>query len=153
MIHPEGMERRKGHVLKHIIYVSLGPNDCWHIHGQDKLKPFNFAMHGYIDGCSSKILWLEVDKSNHSPKIIASYFMELLTSWKACPWTDCGTENVLLAAMLCVLRINHTDELSSLTILVWKNLFFTEFNTKIHWNARLATSDVFHMFTQWIKFF
>ena len=66
MIHPEGVKRRKGHVLKHII--SVGPNDCWHIEGQDKLKPFNFA-----DGRSSKILWFEVDKSNHSPKIIASY--------------------------------------------------------------------------------
>ena len=24
---------------------------------------------------------------------------------------------------------------------------------KIHWNTRLAASDVFHLFTQWIKFF
>ena len=80
IIHPEGVERRKGHVLKHIIYVFPGPNDCWHIDGQDKLKPFNFAMRGYIDGRSSKILWFEVDESNHSPKIIASYFMELVTS-------------------------------------------------------------------------
>ena len=24
---------------------------------------------------------------------------------------------------------------------------------KLHWNTRLATSDVFHMFTQSIKFF
>ena len=80
MINLEVVERRKGHVLKNIIYISLGPNDCWHIHEQDKLKPFNFAMHGYIDGRSGKILWFEVDKSNHSPKIITSYFMELVTS-------------------------------------------------------------------------
>lgn len=80
MINLEGVERRKGHLLKHIIYISLGPNGCWHIHGQDKLKPFNFAMHEYIDGRSSKILWFEVDKSNRSPKIITSYFMELVTS-------------------------------------------------------------------------
>ena len=38
----------------------------------------------------------------------------------------------------------------SLTILTWKNLRFTE---KIHWNTRLAASDVFYMFTQSIKFF
>ena len=38
-----------------------------------------------------------------------------------------------------------------LTILTWKNLCFAEFNTKIHWNTRLAASDVFHMFTESIK--
>ena len=40
-----------------------------------------------------------------------------------------------------------------LTILTGKNFYFTEFSTKIHWNTRLAASDVFHMFTQSIKFF
>ena len=41
----------------------------------------------------------------------------------------------------------------ALMILTWKNLFLTEFSTKIHWNTRLAASDTFHMFTQSIKFF
>ena len=40
-----------------------------------------------------------------------------------------------------------------LTILTRKNLCFTEFSTKVLWNARLAASDVFHMFTRSIKFF
>ena len=30
-----------------------------------------------------------------------------------------------------------------LTILTWKNFCFNEFSTKIHWNTRLAASDVF----------
>ena len=34
-----------------------------------------------------------------------------------------------------------------------EELGFTEFSTKIHRNTRLAASDVFHMFTQSIKFF
>ena len=38
----------------------------------------------------------------------------------------------------------------TLTILTWKNLSFTE---KMHWNRRLAASDVFYMFTRSIKFF
>ena len=41
----------------------------------------------------------------------------------------------------------------NLTILTWKDLCFTEFSTKVHWNTRLAASDVCHMFTQSIKFF
>ena len=32
-----------------------------------------------------------------------------------------------------------------------KNLYFTEFSTKIHCNTRLAASDAFHVFTQSIK--
>ena len=34
-----------------------------------------------------------------------------------------------------------------------EKLVLIEFNTKIHWNSRLAASEVFHMFTQSIKFF
>ena len=52
---------------------------------------------------------------------------------------------------------NNTDEsdfseneIPDLTILKWKNLRSTG---KIHWNTRLAVSDVFHMFTQSIKLF
>ena len=111
------VECRKGHVLKYRICTSLGPNDGWHVDGYDKLKQFNFVIHGCIDGHRRKVLWLKVGKSNSNPKIIASYFMELVTSLKACPRkvrTDCGTENVLLAAMQCFLRRNHTDELSGL---------------------------------------
>ena len=33
-----------------------------------------------------------------------------------------------------------------LTILTLKNLSFTEFSTKIHWNTRLAASDLFHVY-------
>ena len=39
-----------------------------------------------------------------------------------------------------------------LTILTEKNVCFTEFSTKIHWNTMLAASDVFHIFTQSINF-
>ena len=40
-----------------------------------------------------------------------------------------------------------------LRILTWKNLCFTEFSTKIHWNKRLTASDVFHMFTKSLSLF
>ena len=59
----------------------------------------------------------KVGKLSSNLKIIASYFMELVTSLKVCPRnvrTDCGTENVLLAAMQCFLRLNNTDQLSGL---------------------------------------
>ena len=74
-------------------------------------------FHECIDGHSRKVSWLKVGKLNSNPKIIASYFMELVASLKVCPRivrTDCGTENVFLAAMQCFLRGNYTDELPGL---------------------------------------
>ena len=116
IVDPAEVERRKVHVSKCRIYSSLGPNDCWHVDRYDKLKQFNFAIQGCIDGHSCKVLWLKVGKSNSSPKIIAIHFMELVTSLKICSQnvrTDCGTEKVLVATMQCFLRRNHNDELSS----------------------------------------
>ena len=85
MVDSAGVERRKRHVLKRRIYSSLGPNDCWHVDGYDKLKPFNFAIYGWIDGHSRIVLWLKVGKSNSNPKVIANYSMDLVTFFKACP--------------------------------------------------------------------
>ena len=45
---------------------------------------------------------------------------------------------------------NAPIDLKKLTIPTWKNLCFTE---KIHLNIKLAASEVFHMFTQSMKFF
>ena len=47
----------------------------------------------------------------------------------------------------------YNDQKELLTILTGKNWCFTNFSAKIHWNTRLAASDVYHMFTQSIKFF
>lgn len=30
--------------------VIQGPDFVWHLDGYDKLKPYGFAIHGYIDG-------------------------------------------------------------------------------------------------------
>ena len=96
MVDPAGVGRRKRHVLKSRIYSWLGPNDCWHVDGYDKLNPFNFAIHGWIDGHSRNLLWLKVGKSKSNPKIIANYFMDLVTSFKGLSTkrkvrTDCET--------------------------------------------------------------
>ena len=42
--------------------------------------------------------------------------------------------------------------LLTLIMPICKNLCFTEFSTKIHWNTKLAASDG-HMFTRSIKVF
>ena len=112
-VDPEGVERRKRRCLKHRVYVSQGPNRCWHVDGYDKLKPFGFSIHGCVDGFSRRIIWLEVQRSNKNPREVAKYFFKYVKASRGCPtrvYTDPGTENVLIAGIQCYLRAEGTDE-------------------------------------------
>ena len=53
------------------------------------------------------------------------------------------------------LNVRHllTDILTILTGKNFREKYFTEISTIIHWNTRLVASDVFHMSTQSNKFF
>ena len=53
----EGTESRRRQRLRREVYSNPGPNYTWHIDGHDKFKPFGFAIHGAINGYSSKVLW------------------------------------------------------------------------------------------------
>ena len=64
---PVGVAERKRHKLKRRKYNSPGPNYCWHVDGNDKLKPFGFPIHGAVDGYS---------RTNNDPKVMARYFVD-----------------------------------------------------------------------------
>ena len=109
-VDPAGTEARRKHQLKCREYESNGPNDCWHIDGYDKLKPFGFPIHGAIDGHSHKILWLKVVQSNNDPKVIADLYLDNVSNLRVVPRTvrsNCGTENIIVARMQCYFRRNH----------------------------------------------
>ena len=113
---PDGTEERKRHRLKRRTYRSSGPNECWHIDGYDKLKPFGFPVHGAIDGYSRRVLWLKVTRTNNNPEVIAKYYLECVQEHRGCPRllrTDPGTENGIMAAIQCYLRMNDDDELAA----------------------------------------
>lgn len=77
------------------------------------MKPYGFPIHGCICGYSRRIIWLEVAKSNNNPKIPARFYLDALQELNGCPsilQTDCGTENVIIAAMQSYLRANGDDE-------------------------------------------
>ena len=98
----EGTESRRRHRLRRRVYSNPGPNCAWHIDWYDKLKPFRFAIHGAIDGYSRNVLWLKVLRSNNSPSVIESIYLDCVKEMEGCPITlitDLGTENVLTAAM------------------------------------------------------
>jgi hypothetical protein len=55
-IDKDGVDKRKGKKLIRRKYHNKGPNYVWHMDGYDKIKPFGFGIHGWIDGYSRKIV-------------------------------------------------------------------------------------------------
>lgn len=107
-----GTEARRRRRFTRRTYHSLGPNYIWHADGYDKLKPFGFGISGCIDGFSRKLLWLSCGPTNNNPTVIAKHFVDCVRSVGVVPQrlrTDCGTENVIMAAIQCTLRAGHTD--------------------------------------------
>ena len=94
---------------------------------------------------------LKFDWSNL--KILMSGWYRKLTS--SCVsftiYQQCHTDTEADVTPISLQHQNFHWVSSPLTMLIGKDLCFTEFSTKIHWNTRLATSNVFHMFTQSIK--
>lgn len=98
---PESCETRRRRQLKRRINVNQGSNYCWHMDGYDKIKPFGFPIHGCIDGFGRKVLWLRVSRTNNNPTVVADWYLEAVRGLRGCPakvWTDCGTENGIVAA-------------------------------------------------------
>lgn len=112
-VDPLGVQERKRTSFRRRCFVSPGPNFSWHMDGYDKLKPYGFSIHGCVDSFSRKVLWLEVQKSNKDPKVIAQYFLSYAKACQGCLVllnTDLGTENGITAGMQCYLRSDGVDE-------------------------------------------
>ena len=103
---PDASALRKARKLQRRSYVSPGPNTTWHVDGYDKLKSYGLPIHDCIDGFSRRITWLKVYKSKNDPVIPAKFFLHAEEENRVRPMlvqTDCGTENGILAASLCLL--------------------------------------------------
>ena len=110
-IDPQGNMQRRRNRLNRRQYRSLGANQCWHVDGYDKLKPYGLPIHGAIDGFSRKIIWLRVCRSNNNPVMPASFYINSVEEFGFCPQklrTDLGTENGIMADMHCFL-VNNAD--------------------------------------------
>ena len=77
---PENVDKRQRRCLRRRKYCNLVPDYVWHIDGHDKLKP-----HGYIDGYSRRIIWLEIAATNKMPKLIAKYYLDVVKQMKEKP--------------------------------------------------------------------
>lgn len=108
ILDPEGVHLRSARRLRRRQYYVRGPNDVWHIDGNDKLLPYGFAIHGAIDGYSGKVLWLEVGRSNKNPEVTATYYLKYVRELGGTALTlrfDPGTENGLTADLQHVLSL------------------------------------------------
>ena len=97
-LHLAGVAECKRHKLKKRKYNLPRPNYCWHVDGNEKLKPYDFPIHGAVDSYIRRVLWLYVDTTNNDPEVIARYFVDYVEKVGGCPSsvkTDCETENVV----------------------------------------------------------
>lgn len=98
-VDPEGVEERTRKVIKRRIYQTNGPNEVYHVDGNDKLKMWGFCIHGAVDGFSRKLLWLKVATTNNNPLVIANFYLSFVKSHMIAPnilRMDKGTENIYL---------------------------------------------------------
>ena len=61
-----------------------------------------FCLSGAIGGFSRRVIYLKVGQTNHGPQVIARYYLDAGEKIGGCPQilqTDCGTENVTIAAL------------------------------------------------------
>ena len=114
---PDGSVNRSTRKLKCRQYQNQGPNFCRHLDGYDKLKPFGFPIHGCIDGYSRNIIWMKTIHSNNDPFIVGAIFLDNVKDAEGCPSrvrSNCGIENVVLAAIQPYICRSHQDQSSGL---------------------------------------
>ena len=83
--------------------------------GNDRLRPFDFYVHGCIDGFKRKIIWLQVANTNKNPAVIAYYFLKKGEAFNGTATkirADLGSENSYVYGIQTFFRINDNDEFS-----------------------------------------
>ena len=77
------------------------------MNGYDKLKSYDFEIHGCMDGYSRHVLWLSVIRSSKDPKEVCNLYFNYLLVAKGVPQkivADRLTENVNIAGSERFLR-------------------------------------------------
>jgi hypothetical protein len=150
---PVSVANRRQHRLSRRTYSNWGPNHIWHVDGYDKLRPYGFLISGCIDGYSRRLLWLECGFTNHDPAVIAGYYMNAVRKCNGFPRivrTDCGTENVTVAAIQNFVMPNHRSHIYGTSpgnqrIEAWWS-FYRRYRSQwwIELFENLVVQDLFH---------
>ncbi|KAJ8676045.1 hypothetical protein QAD02_011831 [Eretmocerus hayati] len=94
------------------MYRVTGSNYLWHIDGYDKIKRYEFAIHGCVDGYSRKVVWLFVATTNNKPGVMGNDYLITLKKLELMPIiirSDRGSENAIIDILHIALRWHHKD--------------------------------------------
>jgi hypothetical protein len=101
LLRPDVIEGRlPGRRRKRVNYISLGPNDMWHVDGHVKLEPFGIEIYAAIDGYSRFLVWIYVGISARTVVSVLRQSLDAFTSMGFQPRkirSDRGTETTLMA--------------------------------------------------------
>ena len=106
---------RRRRTLRRRLFHSPGPSWVWYLDGYDKLKPYDFEIHGCMDGYSRHVLWFSVLRSNKDPNGVCNLYFNYLFIVKSFPRkivAGRGTENVNIAGSQRFSMWNHSDDSS-----------------------------------------
>ena len=79
---PELVRERKAGHLKRRRFWAAGVNDILAVDQHDKWKQFGLALHTGINPFAGCIHWIKVWWTNSNPKLILSYYLEVIEKFK-----------------------------------------------------------------------
>ena len=93
----DGVMIRMNKVIRRRIYQTIGRSYIYHVDGNDKLKRWDFSIHGCFDGFSHKIMWLVVSTTNNDPPLVGKLHLNYIKQYTIVPKLirmNAGTENI-----------------------------------------------------------
>lgn len=75
---PKLLRERKAGRLKRRRFWAAGVNDMFAVDQHDKWKRFGLALHTGVDPFPGVIHWIKVWWTNSNPKLILSYYLEVV---------------------------------------------------------------------------
>ncbi|KAI0656006.1 hypothetical protein C8Q70DRAFT_877111, partial [Cubamyces menziesii] len=94
LLHEHGIEHRGVMILKQ--FWAAGINDIWTVDQHVKLRQWSLYMHIGLEPVSDFILWLKIRWTNCNPRLVASYYCDVVPEHGVCPLiaqSNQGTEN------------------------------------------------------------
>ncbi|KAH9487316.1 hypothetical protein JR316_0001389 [Psilocybe cubensis] len=111
---PELIRERKARRLRRRRFWAAGVNDIIAVDQHDKWKRFGLALHNGGDPFDGYIHWYKIWWTNSNPKLIASYYLNVVEKNKCIPLitqSDPGSENYGIANAQTTLRHMHDPRL------------------------------------------
>ncbi|KZO89445.1 hypothetical protein CALVIDRAFT_464988, partial [Calocera viscosa TUFC12733] len=105
--HPDEVKQRRAHHFQSKTFFAAGLFHLVCFDQHDKWVRFGLFMHIGVEPFSGAILWLKIWWTNHNPRLILSYYLDMARAYGGIPLltqSDLGSENNGIAKAHSVLR-------------------------------------------------